>query len=95
MLAGGGADPGMAFLWDTQRGFRLLLPVLESLGLFGQLGGSPFGVTGLSSADGRVTIMMPHPERVVRAVQNSWHPDEWVEDAPWRRLFRNARRWLG
>ena len=57
--------------------------------------GSPQGVTGLSSADGRVTIMMPHPERVVRAVQNSWHPDEWVEDAPWRRLFRNARRWLG
>jgi phosphoribosylformylglycinamidine synthase len=57
--------------------------------------GSPQGITGLSSADGRVTIMMPHPERVVRAVQNSWHPDEWVEDAPWRRLFRNARRWLG
>jgi len=57
--------------------------------------GSPQGVTGLCSADGRVTIMMPHPERVVRAVQNSWHPDEWVEDAPWRRLFRNARRWLG
>ena len=57
--------------------------------------GSPLGVTGLTSADGRVTIMMPHPERVVRAVQNSWHPDDWVEDAPWRRLFRNARRWLG
>jgi len=57
--------------------------------------GSPQGITGLSSADGRVTIMMPHPERVVRAVQNSWHPDDWLEDAPWRRLFRNARRWLG
>ena len=57
--------------------------------------GSPLGVTGLTSADGRVTIMMPHPERVVRAVQNSWHPDDWIEDAPWRRLFRNARRWLG
>ena len=53
------------------------------------------GITGLTSADGRVTIMMPHPERVVRAVQNSWHPDDWIEDAPWRRLFRNARRWLG
>jgi len=57
--------------------------------------GSPQGITGLTSADGRVTIMMPHPERVVRAVQNSWRPDGWVEDAPWRRLFRNARRWLG
>ena len=57
--------------------------------------GSPGGITGLTSADGRVTIMMPHPERVVRAVQNSWHPDGWLEDAPWRRLFRNARRWLG
>jgi phosphoribosylformylglycinamidine synthase len=57
--------------------------------------GSPLGITGLTSADGRVTIMMPHPERVVRAVQNSWHPDDWIEDAPWRRLFRNARRWLG
>ncbi len=57
--------------------------------------GSPEGITGLTSVDGRVTIMMPHPERVVRAVQNSWHPDDWIEDAPWRRLFRNARRWLG
>jgi phosphoribosylformylglycinamidine synthase len=55
--------------------------------------GSPGGITGLTSSDGRVTIMMPHPERVVRAVQNSWHPDGWIEDAPWRRLFRNARRW--
>ncbi len=57
--------------------------------------GSPEGITGLTSADGRVTIMMPHPERVVRAVQNSWHPRDWLEDAPWRRLFRNARRWVG
>ncbi len=56
--------------------------------------GSPGGIAGLTSRDGRVTIMMPHPERVVRAVQNSWHPDDWIEDAPWRRLFRNARRWL-
>ena len=56
--------------------------------------GSPEGITGLSSDDGRVTIMMPHPERVVRAVQNSWRPEGWYEDAPWRRLFRNARRWL-
>jgi phosphoribosylformylglycinamidine synthase len=57
--------------------------------------GSPQGITGLTTTDGRVTIMMPHPERVIRAVQNSWHPDDWHEDAPWRRLFRNARRWVG
>jgi phosphoribosylformylglycinamidine synthase len=57
--------------------------------------GSPDGITGLTSADGRVTIMMPHPERVVRTVQNSWHPPQWGEDGPWMRLFRNARRWVG
>jgi len=57
--------------------------------------GSPEGITGLTSDDGRVTIMMPHPERVIRAVQNSWHPDEWDEDGPWMRLFRNARGWVG
>jgi len=56
--------------------------------------GSPMGVAGLSSSDGRVTIMMPHPERVIRTVQNSWHPDGWGEDAPWLRLFRNARVWV-
>jgi phosphoribosylformylglycinamidine synthase len=57
--------------------------------------GSPEGIAGLTNADGRVTIMMPHPERVIRAVQNSWHPDDWEEDAPWMRLFRNARVWVG
>jgi phosphoribosylformylglycinamidine synthase len=57
--------------------------------------GSPQGITGLCNADGRVTIMMPHPERVIRTVQNSWHPDDWGEDGPWMRLFRNARRWVG
>ncbi len=56
--------------------------------------GSPRGITGLSSRDGRVTIMMPHPERVFRAVQNSWHPDEWREDGGWLRMFRNARVWV-
>ncbi len=54
--------------------------------------GSPLGIAGLSSEDGRATIMMPHPERVFRASQNSWHPDEWAEDAPSLRLFRNARK---
>ncbi|MEH6605348.1 MAG: phosphoribosylformylglycinamidine synthase [Pseudomonadales bacterium] len=57
--------------------------------------GSPAGITGITTTDGRVTIMMPHPERVFRAVQNSWHPDHWAEDAPWMRLFRNARAWVG
>jgi len=57
--------------------------------------GSEAGVTGLTTPDGRVTIMMPHPERVFRTVQNSWHPDAWLEDAPWMRMFRNARKWVG
>jgi phosphoribosylformylglycinamidine synthase len=57
--------------------------------------GSPEGVTGFTSADGRVTIMMPHPERVFRTVQYSWHPKEWGQDGPWLRLFRNARAWVG
>ncbi|MFY0664331.1 MAG: phosphoribosylformylglycinamidine synthase [Natronospirillum sp.] len=55
--------------------------------------GSPKGITGLCSTDGRVTIMMPHPERVFRAVTSSWAPDEWAEDGAWMRMFRNARVW--
>jgi phosphoribosylformylglycinamidine synthase len=57
--------------------------------------GSPAGITGLTSLDGRATIMMPHPERVFRTVTNSWHPDDWQEDSPWMRMFRNARRFVG
>ncbi len=57
--------------------------------------GSPAGAAGLCSRDGRVTIMMPHPERVFRASQNSWHPEQWGEDGPTMRMFRNARCWLG
>ncbi|PKF57558.1 phosphoribosylformylglycinamidine synthase [Alteromonadales bacterium alter-6D02] len=53
--------------------------------------GSVAGITGLTTTDGRVTIMMPHPERVFRAVANSWRPDAWQEDSPWMRMFRNAR----
>ena len=56
--------------------------------------GSPLGITGLTTTDGRVTIMMPHPERVVRAVCNSWHPSDWQEASPWLRAFRNARKAL-
>lgn len=57
--------------------------------------GSPDGITGLTTSDGRFTIMMPHPERVFRTVANSWHPENWDEDGGWMRLFRNARQWLG
>ena len=57
--------------------------------------GSPEGITGITSLDGRATVMMPHPERVFRTVANSWHPDEWREDSPWMRMFRNARKHIG
>ncbi len=53
--------------------------------------GATDGICGLSNEDGRVTIMMPHPERVAMTRQNSWHPDEWGQDGPWMRMFRNAR----
>jgi phosphoribosylformylglycinamidine synthase len=57
--------------------------------------GSALGLAGLCSADGRVSSLMPHPERVFRTVQNSWSPKEWEEDGGWMRLFRNARVFLG
>lgn len=57
--------------------------------------GSPLGITGVTTADGRFTIMMPHPERLFRAVQHSWLPQEWGEDGAWLRMFRNARKWVG
>ncbi|NKI75883.1 phosphoribosylformylglycinamidine synthase [Dickeya sp. CFBP 2040] len=57
--------------------------------------GSPNGITAVTSASGRATVMMPHPERVFRTVSNSWHPEEWGEDSSWMRMFRNARRQLG
>ena len=56
--------------------------------------GSPHGVTGLCSDDGRATILMPHPERVFRTVTNSWHPPEWGDNGPWLRMFENARVWV-
>ncbi|WP_203416035.1 phosphoribosylformylglycinamidine synthase subunit PurQ, partial [Escherichia coli] len=57
--------------------------------------GSPNGITAVTSESGRATIMMPHPERVFRTVSNSWHPENWGEDSPWMRIFRNARKQLG
>ena len=57
--------------------------------------GSPDGITAVTTADGRFTVMMPHPERIFRRVQMSWHPQGQGEDSPWMTLFRNARTWVG
>ena len=57
--------------------------------------GSAEAIAGLASTDGRATLMMPHPERVFRTVQLSWHPGQWGEASPWLRMFRNARVWVG
>lgn len=57
--------------------------------------GSPDGITGLCNEDGRVTIMMPHPERTLRTVNFSWAPADWPEVSPWQRMFNNARLWVG
>ena len=57
--------------------------------------GSPEGITGLTTADGRFTILMPHPERVWRTAQLSWAPRDWGEASPWLAMFHNARRALG
>jgi len=57
--------------------------------------GSPHGIAGITSGDGRVTLTMPHPERVYRAAQNSWHPPEWSDAGGWLRMFQNARVALG
>lgn len=57
--------------------------------------GSPDGITGITSDDGRVTLMMPHPERIFRAVQHSWCPPEWTDRGPWMRMFESARQFVG
>jgi phosphoribosylformylglycinamidine synthase len=56
--------------------------------------GSPGGITGLCNEDGRVTILMPHPERTLRRVNFSWAPADWPDPSPWRRMFENARKWV-
>ena len=56
--------------------------------------GSTEGICGLTTPDGRATIIMPHPERVSRTIQNSWHPNHWGDNGPWFRMFQNARRYL-
>ena len=57
--------------------------------------GSPDGIAGLTSRDGRATILMPHPERTLRSANLSWAPRDWTGDSPWMRMFRNARVWVG
>ena len=56
--------------------------------------GSPQGITGLCNADGRITILMPHPERTLRTVNFSWAPSSWGPISPWQRMFQNARNWV-
>jgi phosphoribosylformylglycinamidine synthase len=57
--------------------------------------GSVDAIAGLASADGRATILMPHPERTLRTINLSWAPAQWPDDSPWMRMFRNARAWIG
>jgi phosphoribosylformylglycinamidine synthase len=57
--------------------------------------GSPGGLTSVTTADGRFTVLMPHPERVFRNVQMSWSGGDVSAPSPWRRMFANARRWVG
>ena len=81
---------------DAQSRVRVTLRYVDNYGETaraypGNPNGSVDGICGLASVDGRFTIMMPHPERVARTTQNSWHPDEWGDDGPWMRIFRNAR----
>ena len=56
--------------------------------------GSENAIASICDDSGRITIMMPHPERVFRSIQNSWHPDDWQERSPWMRMFENARKWV-
>jgi phosphoribosylformylglycinamidine synthase len=87
-FAGGQAPAGVCMRYVNNRG-----EVAETYPY--NPSGSPQGITGVTTPDGRFTIVMPHPERVFRTVQMSWAPDRSVEDSPWMRMFRNARRWLG
>lgn len=87
-------------LKDVDGGSTVALRYIDNYGNTTQMypanpNGSPEGITGLTSQDGRATIMMPHPERVFRSVANSWRPEDWNEDGPWMRMFRNARVYIG
>jgi phosphoribosylformylglycinamidine synthase len=90
-------------LFDTPEDAQRVIAVMRSVDNRGNPtevyplnpNGSAGGLTGVTTPDGRFTIVMPHPERVFRSVLWSWHPDGWGEDAPWMRVFRNARAFLG
>jgi phosphoribosylformylglycinamidine synthase len=56
--------------------------------------GTALGLNGFTNDDGRFTIMMPHPERIFRSIQNSWQSPDWGEYSPWMRMFRSARKWV-
>ncbi len=87
---------------NVSDGLNIALQYIDGLGAVTQTyplnpNGSPQGIAGVTNADGRVTIMMPHPERVYRTAQMSWHPEEWAnsELSGWYRLFAGARKALG
>ncbi len=92
----------VAFMKDPHQAFNHNLIVLRYVDSSGvpteqfpaNPNGSPMGIAGVTTTDGRFTIMMPHPERCFRTRQNSWHPEDWGEYSPWLRIFRNARVWV-
>jgi phosphoribosylformylglycinamidine synthase len=92
-----------SFIEDTDRYMASHLVAARYIDNYGNVAdtypanpnGSLDGICGLSNDDGRVTIMMPHPERVASTMQNSWHPEEWGKDGPWMRMFRNVRVAIG
>jgi phosphoribosylformylglycinamidine synthase len=102
-VAHGEGQPHFAGAYDLKRCLEQRLVALQYITNRGDVAqhypanpnGAVHGIAALTSTDGRATITMPHPERVYRTVQNSWHPDQAGEDSGWMRMFRNARLWLG
>jgi phosphoribosylformylglycinamidine synthase len=74
---------------------RIALRLVEPQRYPGNPSGTPDGITGVCNADGRITILMPHPERTVHGSTGSWWPQTWDRHTPWLELFVNARRWVG
>jgi len=90
---------GRAIFDDNQSNHNVALQYVDHHGQLTQTyphnpNGSDNAVAGVTSDSGQITIMMPHPERVFRAVQNSYHPNDWDERSPWMRMFENARAWV-
>ena len=91
-----GAEVAAAGLATVQRVARFVTPDGQVATTYpANPNGSPGGLTAVTTPDARFPAMMPHPERVFRAVTNSWRPDEWQEDGGWMRMFRNARAFVG